>query len=97
GASVAGAPVPMTATPELGVEAYSAHLVVPAGDTVTVTLHLSGRLSTGGAYRLALRSQPMVNPDVDRVELSRPGGAGGTVDWAPDGGALVSSRVVRFG
>ncbi|HWG74697.1 MAG TPA: DUF4012 domain-containing protein, partial [Acidimicrobiales bacterium] len=81
GARQGASPLPMVATPELGVHAYSAYVAVPAGATVTLTFELQGRTQPGREYRLVLDQQPLVLADKDRVEVS---GAGG---WSPNGAA----------
>jgi hypothetical protein len=97
--SQGGVTLPMNATPELGVNAYSAYVNIPPGGTVTVSLSLSGRLRPGAAYTLHIRSQPMVIPDHATATISATSG------WTlvdPAGGVfaiperLESSRTVHF-
>ncbi|MHB1533773.1 MAG: DUF4012 domain-containing protein, partial [Acidimicrobiales bacterium] len=78
-ATIAGAPMPTRSIRELGLNTYSGYVLVPAGQTVTVTVDLAGHVAKGAAYGLAWREQPMVHPDQASVELT---GAGG---WIPLG------------
>lgn len=97
-ASVGGAPVPMAATPELGVNAYSTHVIIPAGATVTVTLHLSGHLQPSGTYRLAIRNQPGVQPDADTITVRPTPGwePAGPITWQANGNLVDDRESVRF-
>lgn len=85
GATQDGAPLSMGSAPELGVNAYSAYINVPAGGTVTLSLNLVGHVRAGGNYTIALRQQPMSIPDRDSITLKAT--EGGTVteskEWAP--------------
>jgi hypothetical protein len=106
-ATIADEPLPFSSGPELGVSAYSTHLIIPPTNTVVLTLHLSGRVAAGPSYSLALRSQPMVNPDQDWVDVmpapgwiitGRTGPAGGSegAKWSPNGADLTSSETVTL-
>jgi hypothetical protein len=67
------------ATPELGVNAYSAFVTVPPASSTTVSMTLTGRLTPDTRYSLHLRQQPMANPDENTVEIQ------GTAGWRPIG------------
>jgi hypothetical protein len=71
--------LPTSDLPELGVHAYGGFVLIPSGQTVTVTYTLVGHLATGSSYRLAWRTQPTDNPGSATVELSVSNG------WTPVG------------
>jgi hypothetical protein len=48
---------------ELGRSVYSGVVTVPAGETATIRLSLSGRIAMGDGYRLDVRPQATVVPD----------------------------------
>jgi hypothetical protein len=48
---------------ELGRSVYSGFVTVPAGETATIRLSLSGRIAMGDGYRLDVRPQATVVPD----------------------------------
>lgn len=84
-AALAGRPLAMPGTPELGVRAYSAYVDIPAGATVSLTATLSGLTTPDGAYRLSWRTQPMVIDDHDGVQVTTPPGwvVAGSSRWSP--------------
>ena len=59
---------------ELGISTYSVYVNIPAGQTATLQLNLSGRLQTGSTYALTFRNQPMVFPDQLKTTVSTPTG-----------------------
>jgi hypothetical protein len=69
-------PLPISIQNEFGMHSYTAALDVPAGQTVTIQLHLSGRISPG-PYRLTLAHQPLVNEDTIHLTVE------GTKRWTP--------------
>jgi hypothetical protein len=71
-----GDPVPTIAGEELGLEAFSTVVRIPAGEGRTLAADLEGRLRlTGrGDYVLALGSQPMVQAGRARISVSVPDG-----------------------
>jgi hypothetical protein len=76
-ATLAGQPFGLSAgVPELGVKAYSGFLPVPSGATVTLTLSLTGRVSSGPAYRMALRLQPLALTPTMSVSVTPTAGWG---------------------
>ena len=79
GARNGTSPLPMVATPELGVRTYSAYVAVPAGATVMLTFELQGDTEPGPDYRLALNTQPLVLADHDQIDVS------GAAGWSPTG------------
>lgn len=103
-ATVGGAPVPMTSTPELGVNTYSTHVIIPAGDTVSVVLHLSGTITPGATYRITLRNQPMVHPDADTIQVRPAPGwrlaatnpAASAWTWRPDTNLVDNTAAATF-
>ncbi|MGH9127002.1 MAG: DUF4012 domain-containing protein [Acidimicrobiales bacterium] len=72
-ATLDGKAVSMQAQNELGRRVYSVALVVPAGGTVTLVLHLQGHY-TGSAYHLEVFAQPVVTPDRVTTSLQVPWG-----------------------
>jgi hypothetical protein len=69
-ALVDGAPVAIERQREADRYAYSLFLdVPPGGGTRTVTLELRGQVADPDAYRLALSSQPLVDPDAVSVSV----------------------------
>jgi len=65
----------MTVGKELGVNAYSQFVDIPAGSTVTVTVRLVGHVDPAHRYRLAVRLQPSANSQQTEIEVSP------TVGW----------------
>ena len=63
GSSLNGVPLVMTDQQELGRFVYSAFVKVPAGDTVTIVLHLVGSWNPRERYRLGMYHQPLLFPD----------------------------------
>jgi hypothetical protein len=70
GARIDGQQAGMEFQRELGWAVYSRFLEIPAGGTVTVELDLTGTLSSGAEYPLAIGYQPLVNPDQVSVEMA---------------------------
>jgi len=60
---------------ELGVNVYSQFVDVPPGGTVQVTYQLTGGLDLRDGYRLAVPSQPTINPDEVSVAVAASSGA----------------------
>ena len=87
-AAVGSSPVHLTATPEFGVQTYSGYAVVDSGQTVTITVHLAGRLKPGAGYSIVLHQQPTVIADTVSVEVT-PAGRGPTQTWRPPQGLNV--------
>lgn len=71
GAWLDGAPVSLSSGEELGRNAYSTYVDVPAGGTVRLQVGFAGvlRLRRGGWYELDLPVQPMANPEVVQVDV----------------------------
>jgi hypothetical protein len=63
GSSLNGVPLVMTDQQELGRFVYSAFVKVPAGDTVTIVLHLVGSWNPRERYHLGMYHQPLIFPD----------------------------------
>ncbi len=59
----------MTVGKELGVNAYSQFIDIPAKSTVTLKVHLIGHIGPG-PYRLEVRLQPSANSQHGRVEVT---------------------------
>ncbi|MHB1987958.1 MAG: DUF4012 domain-containing protein [Acidimicrobiales bacterium] len=61
----------LNSTPELGRNADSTFVDIPAHSTATLHVHLVGqvRLRRGGWYELELGSQPLITPDKVRVSI----------------------------
>ena len=57
---------------ELGYNVYTAFIVLPPGESRTVTLRLTGRIDVGG-YALAYRPQPLPIDDHLRIEITSGG------------------------
>jgi hypothetical protein len=76
-AEVDGAPLPVEAQVELGVNVYSQYVDVPAGGTTTVTFRLGGGIDVSEGYRFTFAGQPTINPDEVTVSV---GVASGTID-----------------
>lgn len=76
---------------EFGMSVYSTRLFIPAGQTVTLVLHLSGAIEPADAYRLTVANQPMVNPDTMTLHVTPQAGytaeAGRGWEVADDGTA----------
>lgn len=87
-AAVDGKNLATATTAELGVEAYSGYIDVPAGGTRTLTVRLDGRVRAGG-YGLHLYSQPTVLPTRTSVTVSD---SGSQETWTPSG----ASRNFRY-
>jgi hypothetical protein len=71
-ATLDNTPTGLASLPELGRLADSTFVDVAAGQTATLSATLSGtvRLLAGGWYELDLPSQPLINPDHVRVEVT---------------------------
>jgi hypothetical protein len=82
---VGAEPLALSATAELGVEAYSGYVEVPPDGTVTVTVRLSGKIAPRPSYRMVLHQQPMVLADQVAVRVSAVGGfrVVGPATWTP--------------
>jgi hypothetical protein len=89
--------VALTATAELGVEAYSGYVQVPPGGTVMVTVRLSGRMAPRASYRLVLYQQPTVLADQMSVRVAAGGGwrLTGPAGWTP-GADRTTAQSWRF-
>lgn len=74
GATEDGKPLSLSSTPELGVNAYSTFVNIPPGATVTVVMHLEGRVSRSPAYQLSLHEQPLVIPDRVHIQVQAAAG-----------------------
>lgn len=71
-------PQAMQSEREFGMSVYSAHLNIPAGQTIAIELHLSGAIEPSDTYRLTVANQPTVNPDTMTLHLAP--GAGYTAE-----------------
>jgi hypothetical protein len=58
-----GAALSVGTARELGVNTYSAYVVIGPGRSQTVRLRLQGLLRPGATYVMSIRNQPMINPD----------------------------------
>lgn len=96
-ATQSGTSTTMSSTPELGVNAYSAYVNIPAGGSVTLRLHLTGTLRPSTTYRITVHRQPLVNPDAIAVEVEPSAGwkRGHSTALSPTGGA-DQEESVRF-
>lgn len=91
GASLDGEPVAVEAQAERGYRTYSLFVDVPPdGGTRTVTLRLTGQLSTVDRYRLEVGTQPLVTPDQFDLALD----VGGSRDITVGGEATLVDGVV---
>jgi hypothetical protein len=63
GTSLNGVPLVMTDQQELGRFVYSAFVMVPAGGTATIVLHLVGSWSPQEHYHVGMYQQPLLFPD----------------------------------
>ncbi len=69
---------------------YSARINIPAGQTVTLELNLSGTVDASDTYRLTVANQPTVNPDTVTLSVSPQAGytaGGGGWEVTDDGTA----------
>lgn len=82
-------PQAMEEAEEFGMSVYSARFAVPAGQTLTLELHLSGFINPSETYRLAVANQPTVNPDTVSVEITPRSG----YTPEPSGGFTVDGNV----
>ena len=87
-------PLPITSTPELGVNAYSVYVNIPAGATVTLLVGLRGQIHAGSSYQLTLHQQPLVLPDKVSVHVTGPNPTGSD-SWSP-GPAADQARLFKF-
>ena len=71
---------------ELGWRVYSRYVDIPPGGDVVVRLGFEGQMPPGDGYVLTVRSQPLTNPDVVRLDVR-----------TDDGRSLVRSHETRFG
>lgn len=83
GATLDGEPLDLDFAPELGLNAYSIFLDIPAGGTRVIELRLNGRLSNVTRYTLDVFHQPMVTPDAVDIAVRGPGRAGMFVSSGP--------------
>jgi hypothetical protein len=72
-AELDGRPFLMESERELGRNVYSAFLLIPPGESVTLRVALSGSLATGSEYRLDVASQPAAETGELDVEVRVPG------------------------
>lgn len=56
-------PLSLQAEREFGMSVYTGRFNIPAGQTLTLVLNLSGTIDPSDTYRLTVANQPMVNPD----------------------------------
>jgi hypothetical protein len=96
--TVGDAPSSFRVGRELGVFAYSTFVEVPAEGSVTLTVHLQGRIDPG-AYALTMRLQPSANPQVNAVEVGPAGSAAprGLQRWKLNNSDMVQSRSFTVG
>jgi hypothetical protein len=92
--AVDGRPTQASSAREAGANAFGLSVKIPPGGTVTVVFHLRGSLAPSTIYRLALKPQPMVQPEQVEVRVEV------TPDWritgaAPKPGPLTTPVVVR--
>ena len=76
GATFDGHPEPIYSGTEVGRNVYSAFLSIPARNSRTLAVNVSGivHLDADGWYTLTLVPQPMLNPDDVTVNLEAPAG-----------------------
>lgn len=81
----------MTSEQEFGMFVYSARINIPAGQSVTFELRLSGTIDASDTYRLTVANQPTVNPDTMTLSVSPQAGytaeGGGGWEVGDDGTA----------
>jgi hypothetical protein len=98
-ASIGGAPATMSSGVELGVNAYSTYVDVPPDGSITLRVHLSGRVKPGPSLSIAVRQQPSANSEHEVVEVAPAGGwqlaTTGPVRWVISS-AMVQRRVFRL-
>jgi hypothetical protein len=85
-AELDGVATGMEPADELGWRVYSRYVDIPPGGEVVLRLRLEGELSPDEPYVLTVRSQPLTNPDVVRLDVR-----------TDDGRSLVRSYGTRFG
>jgi len=96
GATEDQAGLPMGSTPELGVNAYSAFVDIPAESTVTVVVHLSGQIAERSTYTIRIRRQPTVETAREVITVHpAPGWAAraGALTWMPSAAAVQVHRI----
>lgn len=69
---------------EFGMSVYSGRFNIPAGQTITLELTLSGIIGPSDTYRLTVANQPTVNPDTMSVEVTPAG------DYTPQASDVFS-------
>ncbi len=89
----AGDPEPfeMARGTEAGWLVGSAFLVIPPGETVTVTYELAGTLPLPDGYTLAVRPQPIVADEIQRLRVVATDGT----ELVDESGAATEARVER--
>lgn len=60
----------MNAEREFGMFVYSAMINIPAGQSVTIEMQLSGTINPSDTYRLTVANQPTVNPDTVTLSVT---------------------------
>jgi hypothetical protein len=70
GASAGRAALLMSSVPELGVNTYSAYVDIGPGRSVTVELHLVGKVERGHLYVLNMRIQPTIYPTAISTQIT---------------------------
>lgn len=74
GSALGEGPQAMESEREFGLSVYSTRFRIPAGQTVTLTLHLSGAIEPSDTYRLTVANQPVVNADTMQLTVTPGGG-----------------------
>ena len=85
-AELDGVATGMEPADELGWRVYSRYVDIPPGGEVVLRLRFEGEMPPGDGYVLTVRSQPLTNPDVVRVDVR-----------TDDGRSLVRSYDTPFG
>jgi hypothetical protein len=71
GAQLGGQPTTFSpGTPEDGVTAYSIYVTVPAQSTLSLTVTLDGSITPGNDYQVAVRQQPLANPQSYQLSVT---------------------------
>ena len=87
-------PLELRPESEFDMSVYSGRFNIPAGQTLTLELQLSGTIAPSDTYRLTVANQPMVNADTVNVSVTPAGGytarSGGGFDVDDDGVATTS-------
>jgi hypothetical protein len=98
--TIDGTPGTMSATPELGVWAYSTYVQIPPRSSSTVRVGLEGGVTPGSTLHVAVRLQPSANPQRARIGVTPTGSwrlaSASTPAGAELGPAMRQQATFRF-